>query len=172
MYRPWQFRRKHSRKMLVAHFFERDPSLPKKMRVNSMSTCTCCQLVSSASRVSFQFNEFIFLLDPEKGKYVNSSIPKDKIFWMMNLKNITPWKINPFVKITPKKFRLKYPSPQEISFEISGRTWCYSSKIPLTSHSRPTHAIYNWALEHWSIFIEGMGTRRRRGGPCWRICLR
>ena len=25
-------------------------------------------------------------------------------------------------------------SPHEISFEISGRTWCYSSKIPLASH--------------------------------------
>ena len=49
-------------------------------------------------------------------------------------------------------------STQEISFEISRRTWCYSSKIPLTSHSRPTHAFYNWTLEHWSIVKEGMGT--------------
>ena len=48
------------------------------------------------------------------------SIPKDKLFWIMNLKSNTLWKIDPFVKIAP-----------EISFEISGRTWCYSSKIDL-----------------------------------------
>ena len=61
----------------------------KKMRVNSMPTCTCCQLVSSASRVSFQFNEFIFLLDPEKGKYVNSSIPKDIPFSPINFDHVS-----------------------------------------------------------------------------------
>ena len=40
----------------------------------------------------------------KKTNYVNLSTPKDKILWMMNLKNIKSWKINPFVKITPRNF--------------------------------------------------------------------
>ena len=58
---------------------------------------------------------------PQKFRYyVNPSIPKDKRFWMINLKTLHF-----------EKYILSSRSPPEISFEISGRTWCYSSKIDL-----------------------------------------
>ena len=56
----------------------------------------------------------------------------------MNLKNITLWKINPFVKITPKKFRLKYdivPDPKKFRLKYQGAR----DVILRKSHSRPTH---------------------------------
>jgi len=59
--------------------------------------------------------------------YANPSIPKDKIFWMINLKNITLWKINPFVKITPRNFVWNIRAHVMVFFENP-------TQVPLTSH--------------------------------------
>ena len=58
--------------------------------------------------------------------YVNPSIPKDKIFWVMNLTNITVWK-SIFSSRSPQKFRLKYQGARDV--------------ILRKSHSRPTHSF-------------------------------
>ena len=50
----------------------------------------------------------------------------------MNLKNITLWK-----SIFSSR------SPPEISFEISGRTWCYSSKIDFFITIAPRNFVLN-----------------------------
>ena len=125
--------------------------------------CAPLNLLFSASRFTNSFKVLENRPCRTRKNYVNPSIPKDKIFWVMNLKSITLWK-----SIFSSR------SPPEISFEISGRTWCYSSKIPLTSHSRPTHSsylrkpshfhqhgtprrllvsIHYWKTDQWSFFL-------------------
>ena len=61
--------------------------------------------------------------------YANPSIPTDNILWMLNLKNTTLCKINPFVKITPKKFVWNIRAHVMLFFENP-------THVPLTSHPR------------------------------------
>ena len=67
---------------------------------------------------------------------------------MVNLNNITFWKINPFVKITPKKFRLKYdivPDPDKFRLNIRAHLMLFfenPTHVPLSFFAPGKPAIF------------------------------
>ena len=64
----------------------------------------CLQLLKiTRSHNNYRVRNVHILGCPLKN-YDNPQNPKNKVFWMMNLKTITFWKITPFVKITPRNF--------------------------------------------------------------------
>ena len=114
------------------------------------------------------FGNFIFV---KHKNYVNPSIPKDKIFWMMNLKNITLW-------ITLKNQSFRQDHPQEISFEISltprNFVWnirahvmlCFENPthVPLTRFTQGKSAIFtnmDPLGAFWCPFLFGKPTNDR-----------